>query len=93
MAKHLKIEGRVQGVGYRASLAALAGGLGLAGWVRNRQDGTVEAVAEGSGEALERLITWAHRGPPAAEVTQVTVTETSDDTGIRSGPFEIRPTA
>lgn len=95
MAKHLYIEGVVQGVGYRASFAALANSLGVSGWVRNRMDGAVEAVVDGSDEALARLIQWAHRGPPAARVTQLALTDAVDDTGlpgIPSGRLDILPT-
>jgi len=93
MAKHFYIEGRVQGVGYRASFAALANGLGLSGWVRNRKDGAVEALVEGHDDALERLITWAHQGPPASHVEKVTVTDTDENTGIGAGGVDILPTA
>lgn len=92
MAKHLYIEGRVQGVGYRASFAALANSLGLSGWVRNRKDGAVEALVDGEEDALERLITWAHQGPPASQVEKVAVRDTDEDTDIRSGRVDILPT-
>jgi acylphosphatase len=68
---HLRIAGRVQGVGYRYSLRAAAQANGISGWVRNRRDGTVEAVVQGSPEAIERILAWAKRGPPAARVTEV----------------------
>jgi acylphosphatase len=73
--RHLRITGRVQGVGYRWSLCAKAEALGLAGWVRNRQDGSVEAVISGTTEAVEALTHWAHRGPPAAQVDTVICSE------------------
>lgn len=92
MAKHLYIEGLVQGVGYRASFAALANSLGLSGWVRNRKDGAVEALVEGADDALERLITWAQQGPPAARVNKVAVTETRENNGIKAGRVDILPT-
>jgi acylphosphatase len=88
-ARHLSITGRVQGVGYRDSLRAEAGRQGCTGWVRNRRDGSVEAVVEGSPDAAARLVDWARRGPPAARVDDVRVSET---TGGYTG-FEIRPTA
>jgi len=88
MAKHLKISGRVQGVGFRYSFAAEAERLGVTGWVRNRRDGTLEAVADGEPEALETLLTWAHRGPPSARVSDVRVEEIPG-TFER---FELRPT-
>lgn len=67
----LRIAGRVQGVGYRYALRAEAQANGIKGWVRNRRDGTVEAVVQGSPEAIERILAWAKRGPPAARVTEV----------------------
>lgn len=70
---HLVVTGRVQGVWYRASMRREAEGLGLAGWVRNRADGSVEAEAIGPAEAIDRLIAWARVGPPAAAVEDVRV--------------------
>jgi len=72
---HLVVEGRVQGVFYRASTQATAASLGLTGWVRNLSDGTVEIQAEGRRDALERLISWCWQGPPGARVTGVVVSE------------------
>jgi acylphosphatase len=63
---HLIVGGRVQGVGYRDALRLEAGRLGVTGWVRNRIDGSVEAVIQGRREALEGLLRWARSGPPAA---------------------------
>lgn len=68
---YLRIHGRVQGVNFRFSLAAQAGRLGLQGWVRNRRDGSVEAVAQGSAAACDALARWAQDGPPAARVERV----------------------
>jgi acylphosphatase len=73
MGKRLVIEGRVQGVGYRASFAEEAMALGLYGSVRNRTDGAVEACVFGEVGAIETIILWAKRGPPAAQVTNITV--------------------
>lgn len=67
----LYIKGRVQGVFYRQSTRQMASQLGLAGWVRNLPDGSVEALAHGSIDALETLISWCHEGPPAARVSSV----------------------
>jgi acylphosphatase len=67
----LCITGLVQGVGFREALRDEALRLGITGWVRNRSDGSVEALAQGSEEALAALLAWARRGPPAARVAQV----------------------
>lgn len=75
VTRHLRITGRVQGVGYRYHMAQEASRLGLAGWVRNRSDGSVEALVHGPQEAVEALIAWAHRGPPLARVEGVAVTD------------------
>jgi acylphosphatase len=71
----LRIKGRVQGVFFRESARREAERLGVHGFVRNLPDGDVEAVAEGPREALEQFVTWCHKGPPAARVEHVTVTE------------------
>ncbi len=67
----LRIRGKVQGVFFRESARQEATRLGLTGWVRNRDDGSVEAVAEGEPAALEEFIRWCHRGPTSARVTDV----------------------
>ncbi|WP_018331541.1 acylphosphatase [Actinomycetospora chiangmaiensis] len=74
-ARHLVVHGTVQGVFFRASAEQEARRLGVAGWVRNRSDGTVEMVAEGDDEAVDALVGWAHQGPPRADVTGVDVTD------------------
>lgn len=68
---HLRITGRVQGVGFRYSAVDAARRLGVTGWVRNTYDGRVELVAEGPEPPLRRLATWCHAGPPGALVTGV----------------------
>jgi len=67
---HLKINGRVQGVYFRASTVAQAQHLGVTGWVRNRPDGSLESVAEGSRAKIDELIAWCRRGPSGAQVRQ-----------------------
>ncbi len=89
MAKHLIIRGRVQGVGYRDALRWEAERLGVTGWVRNRRDGTVEAVVAGSADAIAEIVAWAQRGPPAARVTEVATSEAEGTFGT----FEWLPTA
>jgi acylphosphatase len=80
MAKRLLISGRVQGVGYRFSFAEAATALGLRGWVRNLRDGSVEACVHGDVAAIESIVTWAKRGPPAAHVTNVAVFDSDEST-------------
>ena len=70
---YLKIEGRVQGVYFRASTVAQAQKLNVTGWVMNSRDGSVEVVAEGDRSEIEQLIAWCRQGPPGAHVTFVDV--------------------
>ena len=84
----ITVDGRVQGVFFRAATAQEARGLGLSGWVRNLPDGRVEILAEGGRRNLEMLLAWAHQGPPAARVTDVEA-EWSEYVGKLRG-FEIR---
>ena len=79
----LHITGIVQGVCYRASARDEAVELGLTGWVKNNLDGSVEALAEGPTEAIERFIAWCRRGPPSAEVEDVVCTR-----GAATGEFQ-----
>ena len=70
---HLIVNGRVQGVFFRAETRDQAAILGLTGWVKNRPDRSVEVVAEGSRERIEKLIDWCRQGPPRADVSDVNV--------------------
>lgn len=85
-----RISGRVQGVWYRGWTVEKATALGLNGWVRNRADGTVEALFAGPAAAVDSMLAACREGPPAALVRDVAV-EPAEDPG--SGPFEQRPTA
>lgn len=75
LRRRVIVEGRVQGVFFRAECRGRARSLGLAGWVRNRADGTVEAVFEGTAAQVEAMIEWAGHGPPMAVVERVEVLE------------------
>ena len=77
------VSGRVQGVFYRDSCQQMAGRLEVRGWVRNRDDGAVEAVFEGDADAVDRMIDWCRVGPSRALVTGVRVTA-EEPTGERS---------
>ncbi len=70
--RRVVIDGRVQGVGFRASCARRAVDAGLAGWVRNLPDGRVEAVFEGPAPAVDAVVEWCRQGPPLARVTRIT---------------------
>ena len=88
IARRIVVHGRVQGVGFRESLRREAQRHGVAGWVRNRRDGTVEAMLHGEVAAVEALVAWAGHGPPAAQVTSIEV-EVASGTFAR---FEHHPT-
>jgi len=91
VARRLVISGRVQGVGFREATVDAARTVGVDGWVRNRADGTVEVLAQGSPDAVDRLVAWCRRGPPLARVTGVDVTTAAVDAA--SDGFERLPTA
>jgi acylphosphatase len=90
VAKRFVVHGTVQGVFYRESMRREAERLGVDGWVRNRSDGTVEAHAEGSAEAIEALFAWASRGPEDARVTRIDATDAAPE---GAPGFMKRPTA
>lgn len=88
-AVRLRVRGRVQGVAYRAWTADEARELGLRGWVRNRRDGSVEALFAGAPEAVAAMVARCREGPRAARVTAVEIEEKG---GEAPGGFEIRAT-
>jgi acylphosphatase len=90
-AKLLVVHGRVQGVGYRDAAVQAAFTLGVAGWVRNRSDGTVEAQVQGDAAAVDRFVEWCKRGPPLARVSGVDASDVAPDASLRD--FAWRPTA
>jgi acylphosphatase len=85
--KRVVVSGRVQGVFFRDTTRRRAEAAGVAGWVRNTPDGTVEAVFEGDPEAVEQLVEFSRRGPSGAEVVSVDVTEEEPE-GLTG--FEVR---
>ncbi|NDV11741.1 acylphosphatase [Crenobacter caeni] len=85
----LRIHGKVQGVYYRDTAVARARELGVAGWVRNRVDGTVEAWVEGEPSAVAGFVEWAHQGPLSARVDRVDASEVSAE-AVEG--FERKPT-
>ena len=86
----VRIRGRVQGVWFRAWTAEAATARGVTGWVRNRRDGSVEALFMGSEQAVDDLIAACHGGPELARVEAV---EVEDDPGEATRGFEQRPSA
>jgi acylphosphatase len=85
---HVIVEGRVQGVFFRAYTSDEAKKLGLTGWVRNRPEGTVEAVVEGDVGAVDTMLRWFNQGSPGSRVTDVKVQEKSSIDDMNS--FEIQ---
>lgn len=88
--RRLTISGRVQGVGFRYAMQDEAERRGVRGWVRNRRDGTVEALVHGPPDAVDALIAWARRGPPGAHVVDVRTAQAVLEEPASS--FELRPT-
>jgi acylphosphatase len=88
ITRRMVARGRVQGVWFREAMRQEAQRLGVTGWVRNRLDGSVEAVVQGSPGAVDQIIAWARRGPEAAEVKSL---ELSEADGVFER-FEKRPT-
>jgi acylphosphatase len=89
VCRRLSIRGRVQGVCYRDWAIATARSLGLVGWVRNRRDGSVEALAAGPVGAIETFVAQCREGPPAARVETV---DAIDEAMIEASGFTRQPT-
>jgi acylphosphatase len=89
IARQIRVSGRVQGVGFRWSARSEAEAAGVAGWVRNRADGGVEAHVQGPVEAVERVVAWLRHGPGPARVTGFEAVDVQPLVGIAG--FEIRP--
>jgi len=89
VTRRIIARGRVQGVGFRYALRREAERLALHGWVRNRSDGSVEAIVQGDPDRVDAMLAWARRGPDAAEVASLDIEEAG---GAFAG-FEMRPTA
>jgi acylphosphatase len=87
----VRVRGRVQGVGYRYACAHQAQALGITGWVRNRRDGSVEAMLQGGAEALAQMRRWLRDGVPGARVDELEVTQLPPPFP-RCDQFERRPT-
>jgi acylphosphatase len=85
---HVRITGRVQGVGFRYSALERATSLRVGGWVRNQPDGTVEVVFEGRDEAVDLLVDWCRRGPRGAAVSDVEVSW--EEPAAEEGRFRVR---
>ena len=94
IAVHVVIRGRVQGVGYRAFVEDEAQSRGIRGWVRNRRDGSVEAVFSGDAATVEDMIAACRKGPWGARVDGIDRREaTADEFGPRGATFAVLPTA
>lgn len=90
--RHVVISGSVQGVGYRDGFHRAALRFGVTGWVRNLRDGRVEAVIQGSPEALRSVLDWARRGPPLARVTAIDESPAEGEHARPHPAFERLPT-
>jgi len=93
VTRQITVRGRVQGVGYRDALCRQAETLGVTGWVRNRSAGSVEAVLQGSADAVDALLSWARRGPPAARVVEILTNAPAAELERSYTSFERRPSA
>lgn len=91
ISRRLRIYGHVQGVFFREAMRQRADQLKVTGWVRNRIDGTVEALVQGRAFEVDTLIDWAHRGPDAARVERVEIESAEGEGGHTI--FDKKPTA
>lgn len=89
ITRHLLVVGRVQGVGYRQSMVRKAASLQIRGWVRNLVDGRVEAVVQGTPDAVAAIMAWTRHGPRTASVERVEVEPVEG----RFTSFDVLPTA
>jgi acylphosphatase len=90
---HISITGRVQGVGFRDAVCAQAQRHGVRGWVRNRRDGSVEAILQGEPAAVDAMLAWARRGPPGARVAEVIAGPATGDLDRSYEGFDWLPSA
>jgi len=86
---HVMVHGMVQGVGYRYTMRMVARKVGVAGWVRNLHDGSVEAEIEGTQDQVDEVIAWMAQGPPGAQVETAMVTDAAP---IGERGFDVLPT-
>ena len=92
ITRQIRLVGRVQGVGFRTSLEREATRLGLAGWVRNRSDGSVQALLQGGLEQVDEVVAWARSGPPGARVKELRTEPLAGELDRDYQRFEIWPT-
>jgi acylphosphatase len=92
MTRQIRVSGRVQGVGFRYALSREAERNGVRGWVRNRRDGSVEALLQGEADAVRRVVEWARRGPRAARVDALDEHDPGPELQTHYHGFEQRPT-
>lgn len=91
VARRLVVAGRVQGVGFREAMVDAARRAGVSGWVRNRVDGTVEALVQGEPAAMDRVVEWCRHGPRTAHVVSIEIARAEPDPSLDG--FRRAPTA
>jgi acylphosphatase len=91
VTRRLRIHGLVQGVFFRESMRQRAVELNVTGWVRNRHDGSVEALVQGEPLEVELLVDWSRRGPDAARVDKIEIDSAEDEGNHRT--FDKKPSA